>query len=223
MNLNAMIAGLDPKVLLALYNGLTGKATSKFASREAGIRQVCGAAKVAGEAEVTRLLKSLGAEATPVAEIPAHRPLALVPVSAGIAAGCGVQFCPGCGIDLDNGLLNFQDQVDHFGSRAAALKMQTHEWYCMGCGHEWGAEMGVDANRSKSVAGSWANPAVAAKRKERHGVVVKDGDNQLSFRSVAEAFKALNLPKSKIIAFRIRLKAAGSLVEFSRHWRIVER
>ena len=44
------IKSLDTKTLLALYNALTGKATTKFASREKGEGQTIGAAKVAGEA-----------------------------------------------------------------------------------------------------------------------------------------------------------------------------
>lgn len=54
------IKSLDTKTLLALYNALTGKTTTKFASREKGEGQTIGAAKVAGEAEVNRILTDLG-------------------------------------------------------------------------------------------------------------------------------------------------------------------
>ncbi|APL99226.1 hypothetical protein [Bordetella phage CN2] len=54
------IKSLDTKTLLALYNALTGKSTTKFASREKGEGQTIGAAKVAGEAEVNRILTDLG-------------------------------------------------------------------------------------------------------------------------------------------------------------------
>ncbi|MFA5510805.1 MAG: DUF3489 domain-containing protein [Candidatus Kapaibacterium sp.] len=54
------IKSLDTKTLLALYNALTGKTTTKFASREKGEGQTLGAAKVAGEAEVNRILTDLG-------------------------------------------------------------------------------------------------------------------------------------------------------------------
>lgn len=54
------IKSLDTKTLLALYNALTGKTTTKFASREKGEGQTIGAAKVAGEAEVNRILTDMG-------------------------------------------------------------------------------------------------------------------------------------------------------------------
>ena len=74
-------------------------------------------------------------------------------------------------------------------------------------------------NRSAAIRASWADPAVAAKRAERHSVVV---DNQ-RFDSVRAAFVALNLPLSKHIKFRAELKSAGKLVVAGRTWRIEQR
>jgi len=62
MNMTNTIKSLDTKTLLALYNALTGKSTSKFASREKGEAQTMGAAKVAGQEAVTKELAKLGVE-----------------------------------------------------------------------------------------------------------------------------------------------------------------
>lgn len=62
MNMTNTIKSLDTKTLLALYNALTGKSTSKFASREKGEAQTMGAAKVAGQEVVAAELAKLGVE-----------------------------------------------------------------------------------------------------------------------------------------------------------------
>lgn len=56
---------------------------------------------------------------------------------------CGHSHCPGCGISLTNGLSDFEGMVDrHDGSeRKAWLHGQKHEWMCLGCNHEFGAEI----------------------------------------------------------------------------------
>jgi hypothetical protein len=59
--------------------------------------------------------------------------------------------------------------------------------------------------QAKAVAESWKNAETAAKRKERHTATV----NGITYKSVAEAFKALGLPASKRIPFRAKLKASG--------------
>lgn len=60
MNLYASIKSLETPKLLALYNELTGKSTSKFASREKGESQVIGVAKVAGEKSVLEAAAKIG-------------------------------------------------------------------------------------------------------------------------------------------------------------------
>lgn len=75
MNRNIkIIKSLGNKTLLALYNDLTGKSTSKFASREKGEIQTVNAAMAAGEERVTKLLVNLGAltqeDVTPAAKAP---------------------------------------------------------------------------------------------------------------------------------------------------------
>lgn len=58
------------------------------------------------------------------------------------------------------------------------------------------------SNRSQSTAESWKDKAVAASRKERTAVRV-GGE---TYRSVAAAFTALNLPMKLVIPFRLALK-----------------
>lgn len=62
MNLYNVVKSLDTKTLLGLYNHLTGKKTTKFASREKGEAQTIGATKVAGREAVVEILKELGVE-----------------------------------------------------------------------------------------------------------------------------------------------------------------
>lgn len=74
------------------------------------------------------------------------------------------------------------------------------------------------AKRAESITNSWKDPAVAAKRAERHAVRV-DGHE---YRSMMAAFQALGLPTSKLVKFRMRLKAEGKLTEFGREWVAIE-
>lgn len=63
---------------------------------------------------------------------------------------CGHANCPSCGIHLTNGLLDFDSLVETKGSEAAAYELQKHEWSCMGCNHEWGAEIPAPVKASTS-------------------------------------------------------------------------
>jgi hypothetical protein len=66
------------------------------------------------------------------------------------------------------------------------------------------------ADRSASIAASWKDPKVAAARATRHAVVVVDDKgNKETYRSVRQAFEALDLPLGRHIKFRGALKAAG--------------
>jgi hypothetical protein len=58
---------------------------------------------------------------------------------------------------------------------------------------------------SDAVKESWTDPDVAAARRLRHGVSVAG----TKYRSVRKAFQELNLPESKHIPFRLRLKEKG--------------
>lgn len=68
-----LIKSLDTKTLLALYNALVNKSTTKFASREKGEAQTIGAAKVAGAEEVNRILNTLGVKTPEAAPAPAPK------------------------------------------------------------------------------------------------------------------------------------------------------
>jgi len=67
-----------------------------------------------------------------------------------------------------------------------------------------------DQKRSiaEGVADTWTDPHVAAKRSERHGVIV---NGTAQYRSVRAAFLDLGLPMKDHIKFRIKLKACGKL------------
>jgi hypothetical protein len=67
------------------------------------------------------------------------------------------------------------------------------------------------ASNSLGVSISWQVPTVRAERLTRHGVNVTDEDGELlgEFKSTLAAFHSLNLPVSKHIRFRLKLKAAG--------------
>lgn len=73
------------------------------------------------------------------------------------------------------------------------------------------------SRRSQGIARSWTIPEVAAKRAQRSAVKV-DG---VWYKSVAEAFRALELPMKMHIAFRMDLKAADELEAFGHNWEIV--
>lgn len=53
----------------------------------------------------------------------------------------GYSHCPHCGINLDNGVTDFDGMVDARGSEREALKVMNHEWCCLGCNGEWGPEI----------------------------------------------------------------------------------
>jgi len=65
----------------------------------------------------------------------------------------------------------------------------------------------------QAIAASWLVPETAAKRMTRNGVTVStQNGGTAEFKSVAAAFGELGLPMSKHIRFRMKLKAAGSMV-----------
>lgn len=63
---------------------------------------------------------------------------------------CGHSHCPSCGIHLSNGLMDFDSLSSHNDmGDVAAYKAQKHEWSCMGCNAEWGAEIEAPKAASK--------------------------------------------------------------------------
>jgi hypothetical protein len=69
----------------------------------------------------------------------------------------------------------------------------------------------VRAKASASVAASWRDAAVVARRRTHHCVVVTGGtlSGPTQYRSARAAFRALALPEPAHEAFRLRLKALG--------------
>ena len=69
------------------------------------------------------------------------------------------------------------------------------------------APVAAKRTAAEGIAASWKNPEVATKRLTRNGCMV----NCVEFKSVWEAFQAMNLGNSNAaIKFRMALKAAGT-------------
>lgn len=83
---------------------------------------------------------------------------------------CGHANCPHCGIGLDNGLMDFDSVVESAGSFKAAFKSQQHQWSCMGCGGEWGAEITEPAPAAPKAAPTGTGVKIEKNREERNGV-----------------------------------------------------
>ena len=119
------------------------------------------------------------------------------------------QFCPHCNDianpDRGGAGITYAGQ----DGTAAGQRMLCHH-----CGTEFKSDGTAynapkeSTHRSAAIAASWADKDVAARRAERHSVVV---EGKGEFKSVREAFVRLGLPISKHIRFRMALKAAGAL------------
>lgn len=147
-----------------------------------------------------------------------RRVSALVPDE--YTAQYGTAHCPSCGVHLSNGVLvhGVDEQSDGSGR---TITNTTHEYYCMGCGHEFGPA--IKSPRASSpvlsaaIRESWKNPATAQKRSQRSGVKV-DG---VWHRSVGSAFRHLGLPMNEHIKFRMQLKSAGKLTAYGYRWEVM--
>ncbi len=185
------VSELTTKELVAEYNQLTGKSIKKFADRATGEKQV---------------LKARMAQTTFKAEEPSY------------VYGFEVHHqtnCPHCNIDLRNGVGQHGDDVN-----GKALKLNTNQFFCLGCGAEFGPllrKIGKSTTRSSSISESWNNREIAEKRSQRYAVKVtgKSTNGQLKvgteFSSTLKAFQYLNLDTAKHIAFRMNLVEAGTL------------
>ncbi len=84
------------------------------------------------------------------------------------------------------------------------------------------APKGTD--RGASIAASWKNKGVAARRAQRHAVRVTDPKGgQGNYKSVREAFVILALPLGQHIRFRGALKASGHADFGGFKFKLVER
>lgn len=176
--------------LVAFYNecalALAKRPVNKFADRKTAERRC----KEIAEERAAADAMALGKKATKPAK-----------------AEWDGESCPSCGTKADqtagrvverNGR---QDVVDE------------HIGQCHHCGHTYNVNTGKAAKftgergeqHAQAIAASWADPEVKAARATRHHVTV----NGVEYRSVREAFRALGLPDSKHIKFRMDLKATG--------------
>ena len=73
------------------------------------------------------------------------------------------EYCPHCGIHLDNGHAHFADITDVNPKEAAKMK---HEWTCLGCGGEWGARLRQPIPTEASGKGL----QIEKDREERNGI-----------------------------------------------------
>lgn len=173
--------------LLDFYNANADRPTKKFADRKTAERRV------------SKLIEELQQEAKFEEE------------DCELKARLGATNCGDCGVHLSNGVIS-----------------DKHNHECMGCGHTWlwGSvkkkeahvkSLASDEKRSESIAATWVDEDVAAKRKQRSAVEV-DG---LLYRSTRAAYVELGLPLNDHIQFRMMLKEKGSLEVDGRKWKII--
>lgn len=184
--------------LLTAYNELTGKATSKFASRQKGEQQVWKAVQEFRAANPA--VETTETETDGVYGYGDH----------------GLTECPHCGVHLSNGVGVHGQEVN-----GKVIKHTEFQFACLVCGGEFGApirKVAKSAKRSEGIAASWADPDVAERRATRHAVKV---DGESVYGSFRKAFVALGLPLNKHITLRGTLKAEGVLVAFDHTFTLV--
>lgn len=188
------IAEMTTAEMVAEYNLLTGKSIKKFSSRAAGEQQLAKA----------RELLAVAKQTATVAVQPAQQPEETqVTEEVKKPFRYDVDGCPNCHTTLD------QTAAGEDGTTAGDERN-----FCHHCGTEYWRETGEiyktptkSDTRGKAIAATWENDQIAAARSARDNVAV---DGHGTFRSVAAAFKALGLPMSKHIKFRIEVKSNGT-------------
>lgn len=188
-----MIAEMTTAEMVAEYNTLTGKSIKKFSSRAAGEQQLAKARELLAVAKQTKT----------VAVQPAQQPEETqVTEESKRSFRYEVHGCPNCGAT---------DDQTYAGQEGTTAEERN---FCHHCSTEYWRDTGEiykapakSETRSKIIAATWENDQIAAARSARDNVVV---DGKGTFRSVAAAFKALGLPMSKHIKFRVDVKANGS-------------
>lgn len=96
--------------------------------------------------------------------------------------------CPHCGIHLSNGVGDYDGLVDLHGE-AKAYSMQKHEWACLGCNGEWGAEIAPPKSTKRGTTGRrYENRAKSDVAKPSEIVwAIADADRELTRKQVVEA------------------------------------
>lgn len=73
-------------------------------------------------------------------------------------AGCGYQLCPHCGIDLDNGVTNWDHTYEIHGAKTREVQQQ--EWACLACGGEWGPKRaGISIQKDRAEQNGVTRPS----------------------------------------------------------------
>lgn len=211
------IAQMTTAEMVAEYNLLTDKNIKKFSSRAAGEQQL---AKAREFMKVAKAVVAAGGvkdeerkssdrrttdrrtHATKVVVQTAAIEETQVTEEVKKPFRYDVDGCPSCGAT--------EDQT-YAGEEGTAAEERN---FCHHCGTEYWRETGEiykapakSDTRSKAIAATWNDDQIAAARSARDNVAV---DGHGTFRSVAAAFKALGLPMSKHIKFRIEVKSNGT-------------
>jgi hypothetical protein len=179
--------------LLAFYNANSGKApVARFSDRKTAERRVAA------------LIEQL----VPIAPAPAPAPVEKPAAKSAYVVGT----CPSCGATQD---ITCGQVVERRGRQHV---VNEHQALCHGCGHEFHYDTGralpkrgaASTERGASIAASWKNPDVAARRAARHAVAVRFADGTTrAFRSTPEAFLVIGLPMGQMTKFRAALKLSG--------------
>lgn len=132
---------------------------------------------------------------------------------------CGHSHCPHCGIHLSNGLSDFDGMVDLHGSEAAAIKVQSHEWSCLGCNGEWGAEIEPRKARTTNKTGRrYENREMSTDEAKQEGpsaIVfgIADANPELDRKAVVEAAVNRGVTKNTANAAYQHWRKARGLVK----------
>lgn len=188
--------------MIAEYNAITGKSIKKFSSRAAGEKQLAKAREMR-KAEDSDIQKMID-EKKAVDAVNGLLDTIQDKLDAELMEHYGTTTCPCCGVHLSNGI-GLHGMEDGEGK---TIKLEKHEYFCLGCGGEFGPELkkkAISATRSDAIAESWQNAEVAASRSKRDKVSV-DG---VEYNSTRAAFRALGLDEKKHIQFRGKLKKSG--------------
>lgn len=198
MNAN-QVPSAKTSELVAFYNHHSDKPVSKFQDR------------ATAERRVLALIASLPSEADysrhpDLSRMIAPNPLAVRPAAEREATVARAHAksrhpeCPACGESID------QTYAGEEGTAAG------ERFFCHHCSTEYTSEGKIfkrpasSASRSEAIAATWQRPEVAASRTKRVAVKVRGAGE---FKSVPEAFRALRLPVSKVIPFRLEVQKTG--------------
>lgn len=212
MNAN-QVSSAKTSELVAFYNHHSDKPVSKFQDRATAERRVLALieslpsdADYARHPDLARMIAPNPLAVRPEAERAATKAKLFSSNAAPKPAATRADrdlCCPACGETQD------QTYAGEEGT-AAGERMFCHhcstEYYPNGKVYRRPA---TGASRSEAIAATWKRPEVAASRTKRVAVAVRGAGE---FKSVPEAFRALRLPVSKVIPFRLEVQKTGEAV-----------